>query len=243
MSDASATDIDRIELTARQRERLEEIKEECTDDGRFPKPADSLMIDSLLDTWDAVSDGLYTGSAQDGRAMTDGQSQSNTDRYVDARTLLRDYELRVCPQSGEKEWTKPTPYTPPDNGRICLEHRTYLNHTLEVPCPDCETRMLAPRDTDVWECRYCDTTIERPTDTLVDRLSTASHFQRGMAGRLNDNCPMCGEERSVNGDPDGDLYCDECGDFHAHRFSAKWYAYAHWLHDEMSVRVNREGAI
>jgi len=141
------------------------------------------------------------------------------DRYVDARQLLTDYELRVCPQSGKHEWTKPTASTPRDNGRICIAHRTYLNHTLEVPCPDCGTRMLAPHDTDVWECRYCDTTIDRPTETLVDRLSTDSHFQRGMAGVLMGNCPMCGEERGVNGDPDGDLYCDECGRFHATRFT------------------------
>jgi hypothetical protein len=56
--------MDRIELTEQQRERLEKIKQECTDGGRLPTPADSLMIDSLLDTWDAVSEGLYTGAGQ-----------------------------------------------------------------------------------------------------------------------------------------------------------------------------------
>jgi len=64
MSDSGncAGGIDRIEMTERQRERLEEIKQECTDGGRLPKPADSEIIDSLMDTWDAVNQGLYTGS-------------------------------------------------------------------------------------------------------------------------------------------------------------------------------------
>jgi len=172
-----------------------------------------------------------------------GQSQGGTDRYVDARELLPEYETRLCPQSGEKEWTKPTDYEHSDHGPVCVEHSTYLNRTLEVPCPECGTRMLAPGQEDVWDCACCDNTTERPTETLVDRLSTDSHHQRGMAGVLMGECPVCGADRSVNGDPDGDLYCDECGDFHANRFGAKWYAYAHWLNDEMNVRVNREGAL
>jgi hypothetical protein len=51
---------DAIELSDRQRERFEELKEECTEGGRLPKPSDSGMIDSLLDTWEAVDDGLYS---------------------------------------------------------------------------------------------------------------------------------------------------------------------------------------
>jgi DNA-binding MarR family transcriptional regulator len=57
---------DQIELTERQRERLEEIKQECTSGGRFPKPADGEIINSLLDTWDAVDQGLYTDIEQEG---------------------------------------------------------------------------------------------------------------------------------------------------------------------------------
>jgi ribosomal protein L37AE/L43A len=241
VSDGSTPDTDRIQVTERQRERLEAIKQEGTSDGRFPKPDDSQIIDSLLDTWEALNNGQYSETAR-GKSITD-KTSLGTDRYVDARTLLRDYKLRVCPQSGEKEWTKPTASEHTDYGPVCIEHGTYVNQTLEVPCPECGTRMLAPNNKDVWECSYCDTTIERPTDTLVDRLSTDSHSQRGMAGLLMGRCPVCGAERAVNGDPDGDLYCDECQDFHANRFSATWYAYAHWLHDEMNVRVNREGAI
>lgn len=48
-----------LELTARQRERLDLIKAECAND-HLPEPTDEQMIDSLLDTWDAVGDGLYS---------------------------------------------------------------------------------------------------------------------------------------------------------------------------------------
>lgn len=61
--------IDHIELTDRQRKRLDEIKAECTGGslGSLPEPTDQMMLSSLLDTWDAVGDGLYsTETAQDG---------------------------------------------------------------------------------------------------------------------------------------------------------------------------------
>jgi rRNA maturation endonuclease Nob1 len=57
--------IDRIELSKRQRERLEEIKQDCTDDGRFPKLSDSDIIDLLLNLWEAVDQELYTGIEQE----------------------------------------------------------------------------------------------------------------------------------------------------------------------------------
>lgn len=50
---------DTIELTERQRERLDAIKTECADD-HMPEPTDEQIISSLLDTWDAVGDGLYS---------------------------------------------------------------------------------------------------------------------------------------------------------------------------------------
>jgi DNA-directed RNA polymerase subunit RPC12/RpoP len=59
-------DIHRLEITNQQRERLEEIKQECTDDGRLPMPSDSEILDSLLDTWDVVDQGLYAGVEQGG---------------------------------------------------------------------------------------------------------------------------------------------------------------------------------
>lgn len=50
-----------IELTDRQRERLNEIKAECTGEGigNLPEPTDQMMLSALLDTWDAVGDGHY----------------------------------------------------------------------------------------------------------------------------------------------------------------------------------------
>lgn len=53
-------DEDCIELTERQRRRLAEIKQECTEGGRVPEPSDQTMFSSLLDTWDAVNEGLYS---------------------------------------------------------------------------------------------------------------------------------------------------------------------------------------
>lgn len=52
-----------IELTTRQRQRLDDIKTECAGDGigQLPEPTDEMMISSLLDTWDAVNDGYYSG--------------------------------------------------------------------------------------------------------------------------------------------------------------------------------------
>lgn len=51
-----------IELTPRQRERLDAIKVECKEaDPNLPEPSDTQIMGSLLDTWDAVGDGLYSG--------------------------------------------------------------------------------------------------------------------------------------------------------------------------------------
>ena len=52
-------DVDKIALSDRQRDRIEEIKSECAGD-HLPEPSDSAILDSLLDTWDAVGEGLYT---------------------------------------------------------------------------------------------------------------------------------------------------------------------------------------
>lgn len=52
---------DSIELTDRQRERLEVIKQECKDaNPGLPKPTDEQIMGSLLDTWDAVDKGIYS---------------------------------------------------------------------------------------------------------------------------------------------------------------------------------------
>jgi hypothetical protein len=50
-----------IELTYRQRERIESIKDDCKEaDPGCPRPTDEQIVKSLLDTWDAVDDGLYS---------------------------------------------------------------------------------------------------------------------------------------------------------------------------------------
>lgn len=59
MSDELDTESLRIELTERQRQRLDRIKAECADES-VPEPSDELMFDSLMDTWDAVGDGHYS---------------------------------------------------------------------------------------------------------------------------------------------------------------------------------------
>jgi len=51
---------DTIQLTDKQRERIDAIKTQSTEGGKVPPLSDSAVIDSLLDTWDAVEDGYYT---------------------------------------------------------------------------------------------------------------------------------------------------------------------------------------
>lgn len=54
----------RLDLTERQRERLDEIKAGCKEaDPGIPEPTDEQMLESLLDTWGAVDDGLYSEEA------------------------------------------------------------------------------------------------------------------------------------------------------------------------------------
>lgn len=60
-----------IELTKRQLERIDEIKKECTEGGSVPEPSTEMVVSSLLDTWDAVNDGLYSddGNSEDDKRM------------------------------------------------------------------------------------------------------------------------------------------------------------------------------
>lgn len=59
MTDTTTDDAGHIKLTGRQRERFDRIKAECTNE-HLPEPADELMLKSLMDTWDAVDEGLYS---------------------------------------------------------------------------------------------------------------------------------------------------------------------------------------
>lgn len=56
-----------LELTPRHRERLDEIKAKCKEaDPGLPEPTDEQIVTSLLDTWDAVDEGVYA-VPQEGR--------------------------------------------------------------------------------------------------------------------------------------------------------------------------------
>ena len=48
-----------ITLTDEQKERIEQIKQESTEGGQVPPLPTHAVIDSLLDTWDAVQEGHY----------------------------------------------------------------------------------------------------------------------------------------------------------------------------------------
>ena len=60
----AADETEQIEISKRQRERIEGIKAECSDD-HLPEPTDQQIVKSLLDTWDAVDDGHYSDGDRD----------------------------------------------------------------------------------------------------------------------------------------------------------------------------------
>lgn len=62
--DREGSEEQRLELSEKQRERFESIKEQCTNGGSLPKPSDEMMLKSLMDTWDAVSEGYYSDGQQ-----------------------------------------------------------------------------------------------------------------------------------------------------------------------------------
>lgn len=74
---------DTIDLSQRQRERLERIKSQCNGGGHLPKPADSVMLDALMDTWGAVGEGYYS----DGGPSVGNQA---TKRVAVEREVLED---------------------------------------------------------------------------------------------------------------------------------------------------------
>lgn len=50
-----------IEISERQRERFDRIRQECKND-HIPAPEDAEMMASLMDTWDAVNEGYYSSN-------------------------------------------------------------------------------------------------------------------------------------------------------------------------------------
>jgi SAM-dependent methyltransferase len=71
-----------IEITTGQRTRIEEIKAECKTD-HPPELTDQQIVTSLLDTWDAVTDGHYTDSDS---MSGNGKNRSPPEQILDATT-------------------------------------------------------------------------------------------------------------------------------------------------------------
>lgn len=73
---------DNIQLTDRQRERIERVRKDLkTAEPECPKPSGEQVIDSLLDTWDALQDGHYHGA------------DTESDTYDD----ITEYDLWLTP--------------------------------------------------------------------------------------------------------------------------------------------------
>lgn len=89
-----------IELTAAQRERFDRIRRECAEGGRLPPPSDGAMLDSLMDTWDAVGDGHYDDAPQ---LRTDGGlaiTPEELARRKRAPSSTPDEDRPSCPKCG-----------------------------------------------------------------------------------------------------------------------------------------------
>jgi hypothetical protein len=165
---------------------------------------------------------------------------SELDQYVDARSLLHDYRRAVCPSAecGVDRWFRYSDPPYDDPYWVCETCGEHEHDTLELPCPECNTRLdIAGPEAfcNVESCSYDSRSI--PKSELIDRLS--GEFEaRGMARGLMGECPVCGERMSVSGDPDGTLQCSECENFYAGRFSDTWYCYAIWMNTPECIRVN-----
>lgn len=153
--------------------------------------------------------------------------------YVDVRSLLPDYHRDVCPDCGQPRWFQERDW----DGQpawVCRECSNPKHQPLEIPCPDCETRMVG--EGDAWVCRVCETRVERDREALIDRLTGTYEvpgYDRGAFGP----CPLCETRHAVRCGPDGERTCDECDELYLARFSDDWFAYAVWLESPESVRV------
>jgi len=165
---------------------------------------------------------------------------SSVDDYIDARELLDDYQRMLCPEAecGQERWFKYREHQHERNWWVCEDCGNRRHHILEYPCPECGVRLDIAGNMAFCQnpdCAFDE--MEFPKSELIDRLSE-EHDTRGMPRVLGGTCPVCGDEHSVNGDPDGDLICRECSDFYAGRYSDSWYCYAIWMQEPESIRVN-----
>lgn len=159
--------------------------------------------------------------------------------YTDARELVSGFEKHLCPHCGVIRWFKHQENDYERDYWYCQTCGNWLRDQLEYPCPECDTRMIL----DGWhfECRnercsHTTTAINR--ENLVDRLSCGDYMVDGMPGIRVGDCPICGEEHSVNGGPDGELECRDNNDFYAGRYSDQWFCYAIWMDEPETIRVN-----
>jgi len=163
------------------------------------------------------------------------------DDYIDVRHQLPRFERRICPDHGAEAWFK---HKDAKRWRTdqwnCQECGSYFEHTLEYPCPRCDIRMVY--DSGSFHCKnpVCqEGALDVDSNNLLSRLSSDSYPEHAhKPGVLGGTCPLCGENYAVNGGPDGELECDECGDFYAGQYSDEWYCYAIWMRDPEKIRVN-----
>lgn len=113
---------------------------------------------------------------------------------------------------------------------------------LEIPCPTCGARMDA--EGEQWTCPICASTRPLPREGYISRITDSAYPEgSGKPGVFMGECPACGSLSSVNGDPDGALECNDCGDFYAGRFSTEWFAYVDWVYGGAAVVNERSEAL
>jgi len=155
--------------------------------------------------------------------------------YHDAREGHPDFARHTCPTCGVGRWFKRLDKThwrtEQWNCRAC---GSYLHDVLELPCPDCGTRMQT--DGGQFRCAACDAAVSFPKAKILNRFSGIGFPDRvHKPGSLGGDCPLCDDGR-VNGGPDGELTCSGC-DFYAGQYSSAWYCYGIWLESPAEVRV------
>jgi len=150
--------------------------------------------------------------------------------YTDLRELAHGYTQQICANCGTETWFQLF-----DEDWRCTECHREPTYVLEYPCPECGTRLEYERG---FQCNYCgaEPEFQKEQSEYITTLSDGE-YRKGYPGVLMGECPICGDETSVNGGPDGELMCNECNDFYAGQYSTLWYTYAHWLEWPSDIEV------